>query len=426
MPVTSHIAWRNDILHIEQISLPDIAAQVATPCYCYAAGAIAGQHQSLARALGDLPARIHYSVKANSSLAVLRLMANLGAGADVVSEGEIRRALAAGIPAERIIFSGAGKTAAELDFALAGGIAQINAESEGEMRLLSGIAARRNRTAAVALRINPDIDAGTHRKITTGTVADKFGVPWQDSAEILARAARLPGIRMVGLAMHIGSQITTAEPFHAAFRRLAGLADSLRARGFGIESLDLGGGLGADYGGAGAPLDVRDYARAVRAHFASLPCRLLLEPGRFLVADAGVLLTRLLYEKRAGGRRFLIVDAAMNDLLRPALYDARHDIVPVRRPAADAAAEPADVVGPVCETSDTLARDRPLPPLAPGDLLAVLQAGAYGASLACMYNSRLPAPEVMVSGTRMAVVRPRPGYEDMLAAEHIPPWLQQE
>ena len=429
MPTTEHIAWRNGALHIEALPLADIAAEVETPCYCYSAAAIAQQYRALADALDGLPARIHYSVKANAGLAVLRLMANLGAGADVVSEGEIRRALAAGIAARDIIFSGAGKSAAELAFALDAGIAQINVESEAELRLLSSIAARRNAAAHVALRINPDIDAQTHRKITTGTKANKFGVPWQDAAGLFAAAANLPGIRMSGLAMHIGSQITSAAPFHAAFERLAGLAAELRGEGFAVESLDLGGGLGADYGAStpgstASTLDVREYAAAVRAHFAAPPCRLLFEPGRFLVADAGVLLTRLLYEKHAGDKRFLIVDAAMNDLLRPALYDARHDIVPVNRPAAGAAAAPADIVGPVCETSDTLARNCPLPPLAAGDLLAVLQAGAYGASLASMYNSRPLAPEVLVSGARMAIVRRRPSHAELLAAERIPDWLE--
>ena len=420
MPATDHIAYRNAILHMEDLPLPDIAAQVETPCYCYAAAAIRARYQSLATALDGLPAHIRYSVKANSNLAVLRLLANLGAGADVVSQGEMRRALAAGIEARHIVFSGVGKTADELDFALANDIAQINVESAGELQPLAQMAKARNKTANIALRINPDVDAHTHSKITTGTAANKFGVPWQDSAEILAQAARLPSLRATGLAMHIGSQIISVAPFRAAFRRLGELVGSLRARGFVITNLDVGGGLAA------SGLDVGEYARALGEELAPLGCRLLLEPGRFLVADAGVLLTRLLYEKRNGGKRFLIVDAGMNDLLRPALYDARHDMLPVRKsPAADVTAEKTDIVGPVCETSDTIAREYPFPPARCGDLFAILQAGAYGASLACMYNSRLMAAEVLVSGGRMDVVRRRSTYEDMLAAESIPSWLEE-
>ena len=424
MPTTAHIAYRNDILHIEELPLPDIAAQVETPAYCYAATAIRSHYQVLTDALDGLDAHIRYAVKANGNLAVLRLMANLGAGADVTSQGEIHRAITVGIEPESIVFSGAGKTATEIAFALAHDIGQFNIESRCELRLLSQMASAQSKTATIALRINPDVDAQTHSKITTGTAANKFGVPWQDAEEILALAAGLPGIRVAGLAMHIGSQITSMAPFRAAFHRLAAIAEDARDQGCPIESLDVGGGLGTNYTGTGA--DVFAYAAVLREHFSSLPCRLLLEPGRFLVADAGVLLTRLLYEKRSGGRRFLIVDAGMNDLLRPALYDAHHDIVPVRRTdAAQTAAEPADIVGPVCETSDTLARDYPLPPLQCGDLLAILQAGAYGASMACMYNGRPMAPEVLVSGAHMAIVRRRSGHQDMLAGEHIPSWLGQ-
>ena len=381
----------------------------------------------LQNALQDLNAHIHYSVKANPNLAILKSFARENIGADVVSQGEIRRAQAAGIPNDKIIFSGAGKSDEELGFALDNNIAQINIESEAELEAIANIAKAKNKSAPIALRVNPDVDAKTHKKITTGTSQNKFGVPWQQSEAILNKAKELTGIEIVGLAMHIGSQITSRAPFDAAFERLASLAEDLRAKGFPIRTLDLGGGLGATYRSDGdAALDVNEYAQAIRERFGTLPYRLLLEPGRFLVADAGVLLTKVLYEKRAGEKRFVIVDAAMNDLLRPALYDAHHDIVPVRRAEASAPMSPADVVGPVCETSDTLATNLPLPPMKPGSLLAILQAGAYGAALSSMYNTRPSAPEVIVSGERMALVRSRPDYDEMLAQEHIPPWLAEE
>ena len=425
MPTTPHIRYQGGLLHIEDVALPAIADAFETPCYCYSAAGIRAQYEAFTHALKNLPATIHYSVKANPSLAVLRLLANRGSGADVVSRGEIHRALAAGIPGGKIIFSGAGKSPDELAYALDTGIAQINVESHEELEQLAEIAASKGATARVAVRVNPDVDAQTHKKITTGTTDNKFGIPWQEAETFLRRASSLPSIEIVGLAMHIGSQIVKPSPFDDAFARLAALAEEMRSKGFPLQTLDLGGGLGTNYE-SDAPLKLKleDYANTIRKHFGALPYRLLLEPGRALVADAGVLLTRVLQEKHSGTKRFLIVDAAMNDLMRPALYDAHHDIVPVVR--TDAPLSPAEVVGPVCETSDTLARNIPLPPLASGDLLAILQAGAYGASLASMYNSRLRVPEVLVSGSKMAAVYRRPDYDEMLKPECIPEWLDED
>ena len=426
MPTTPHIRYQGDLLHIEDVALLAIADAFETPCYCYSASGIRAQYEAFTHALKDLPATIHYSVKANPSLAILRLLANLGSGADVVSRGEIHRAIAAGIPAEKTIFSGAGKSPDELAYALDTGIAQINVESHEELEQLAEIAASKKMTARVAVRINPDVDAQTHKKITTGTTDNKFGIPWQEAETFLQRASSLPAIDVVGLAMHIGSQIITPSPFDSAFERLAALAEEMRSKGFPLQTLDLGGGLGATYedGDARSKLKLEDYANTIRKHFGALPYRLLLEPGRALVADAGVLLTRLLQEKHSGTKRFLIVDAGMNDLMRPALYDAHHDIIPVKR--MDAPLTPAEVVGPICETSDTLARDMPMPPLASGELLAILQTGAYGASLASMYNSRPRVPEVMVSGSKMSAVYQRPDYEEMLKPERIPEWLDED
>ena len=424
MPTTEHIRYHDDLLHIEDVALSAIADAFETPCYCYSTATVRARYGAFADALNDLPAIIHYSVKANPSLAVLRVLAKMGSGADVVSRGEIHRAIAAGIPAEKIIFSGAGKSPDELAYALDTGIAQINIESHEELEQLARIAESKGMTAPVAVRVNPDVDAQTHKKITTGTTHNKFGILWRETQAFLQRASSLPSIDVIGLAMHIGSQIVKSSPFDSAFERLASLAEEMRSKGFALQTLDLGGGLGAAYESNNQHLKLREYADAIRRHFGSLPYRLLLEPGRFLVADAGVLLTRLLYEKQTGDKRFLIVDAAMNDLMRPALYDARHDIVPVAR--SDAPLAPAEIVGPVCETSDTLARDVPMPSLVGGDLLAILQTGAYGASLASMYNSRLRVSEVMVSGSRMSAVYQRPDYEEMLAPERIPEWLDQE
>ncbi len=419
-----HFEYRDGWLFAEDVPVAAIAEAVGTPAYCYSTATLARHYGVLADALSGagLDAGICYAVKANSNIAVIRTLAALGAGADVVSEGELRRALAAGVPADRIVFSGVGKTAEELAFALESGIHQINVESEPELALLSEIAVARGMRAPVALRVNPDVDAGTHEKITTGRKENKFGIEWARAREIYRQARDLPGIDVVGVACHIGSQLTDIAPFREAFLRIRDLVAVLRADGFTIRRLDLGGGLGVPYEGE-TPPSPADYARAMAATLGDLGCRLVVEPGRLLVGNAGILITRVVRMKEGATRTFAIVDAAMNDLLRPALYDAHHAIVPVAQAPADAPRRPMDVVGPICETGDTFARQRSLPPLAAGDLLVLRTAGAYGASMASTYNSRLLVPEILVKGAHFAVVRRRPTYEEMLAAETVPDWL---
>ncbi|HVM81127.1 MAG TPA: diaminopimelate decarboxylase [Stellaceae bacterium] len=415
-------AYRAGELHAEGIALSRIAAEVGTPFYCYSNAGIASTYRRFAAAVAGEKAQVHYALKANSNLAVIRLLGRLGAGADVVSEGELRRALAAGIPPERIVFSGIGKTAEELAFALGQGIHQINVELIPELELLSAVAVRLGKTAAVALRVNPDVDARTHAKISTGKKENKFGIDIAHAAEAYRLAARLPGIEPVGLAVHIGSQITDLGPFEAAFRRLVELAQELRREGLTVERLDLGGGLGVRYR-AEAPPPVEDYAALARRITHNLGFRLAFEPGRAIVANAGVLVSRVLYLKAGVTRRFIVQDAAMNDLIRPSLYEAWHEILPVRAAAPGAVLAAADVVGPICETGDTFATARPLPPIAVGDLLAILSAGAYGAVMSSSYNTRLLAPEVLVNGDEYAVIRPRPSYQELLGQDRIPPWL---
>jgi diaminopimelate decarboxylase len=365
---------------------------------------------------------ICYAVKANSNLAVLRQFARLGAGADVVSEGELRRALTAGVPAERIIFSGVGKTATELRSALRAGIHQINIESVAELLRLSEIASATGEPARVAVRVNPDVDPHTHVKIATGRKENKFGIELEEVIGAYRLASELPGIEPVGLAVHIGSQLTDLEPYRRAFERVAELVLELRQTGLDVNRMDLGGGIGVRYH-AERVLEPASYAKMVREIFGPLELAIAYEPGRVLSATAGLLICQVVYVKESSARRFVIVDAAMNDLIRPALYDAWHDIVPVRLPGPGASSAPADVVGPVCETGDTFAVDRDLPPLAEGDLLAFTAAGAYGAVMSTTYNSRLLVPEVLVSGERFAVIRARPSYDALLALDTIPPWL---
>ena len=415
-------AYRDGALHAEGVAIEEIAAAVGTPFYLYSAAAFAAQYRRFAAAFGSVRPLVCYAVKANSNLAVLRLFAGLGAGADVVSEGELRRALVAGIPRRRIVFSGVGKTAAELDAALAAEIHQINVESEPELRLLSQLAAARGQRARVAIRVNPDVDAHTHAKIATGKKENKFGIDLADAADAYRLAAGLPGIEPVGLAVHIGSQLTELAPYRSAFERLAGLTRELRAVGLAVSRIDLGGGLGIRYHGEEPPTP-KCYAALVEEIFGPLGVDLACEPGRALTGPAGLLVTRVVHVKEGATRRFVIVDAAMNDLIRPALYDAWHDIVPVRQPEPGTAPMPADVVGPVCETGDTFAVDRPLPPLAAGDLAVFTEAGAYGAVMASTYNSRLLVPEVMVCGAHFAVIRARPSYDQLLALDSIPTWL---
>ena len=412
-------------LACEGVSLEAIAAAVGTPVYVYSTATLVRHFTVFQQAFGARRPLIAYAVKANPNVSVIRTLARLGAGADTVSEGEIRRALAAGVPAERIVFSGVGKTAEELAFALDVGVAEINVESEPEMALLARIAAGKGVRANIAIRVNPDIGAGGHAKISTGKADNKFGVSMSEAARLYAQAVNTAGLNPVGVACHIGSQITDLQPMAQAFRKMRGLVERLRGEGLSVERLDLGGGLGVPYFDEPDPPSPAAFAAIVEEVVRGLDIDLAFEPGRALVANAGVLLSRVIHvHERPEGKRFLVLDAAMNDLIRPAMYEAFHDIRPVVRAAGDAPVLAYDVVGPVCETGDTFARDRRLAALASGDLVAFMTAGAYGAAMASEYNSRLLVPEVLVDGEAFAVVRPRPIYEDMLARETTAPWLE--
>ncbi|WP_436643775.1 diaminopimelate decarboxylase [Microbaculum sp. FT89] len=419
-----HFDYRQGVLHAEGVPVPEIAAAVGTPFYCYSTATLERHYRVFTESLAGVPAMVCYAMKANSNQAVLATLARLGAGMDVVSEGELRRARAAGVPGERIVFSGVGKTARELSHALDEDIYCFNIESEPELELLSEIAAARGQTARVSMRINPDVDAKTHRKIATGKSENKFGIPWARAVDVYARAAELPGIRVTGIDLHIGSQITDLGPFEDAFTLLRELIGTLRAEGHVIEHVDLGGGLGIPYvaGNTPPPLPA-DYGRIIHRHLAELDCRVIVEPGRLIAGNAGMLVTSVIYEKHGADKTFVIVDAAMNDLIRPTLYEAHHEIVPVAEPAPDAVRQAVDVVGPVCETGDYLAHDRALPPLRSGALLAIMSAGAYGAVQASTYNTRLLVPEVLVNGDRFVVVRPRGTYEDLIGLDRLPDWL---
>ena len=411
-----------DGLLLEGVPLNAIADALGTPCWVYAAGVMRARYRALAAALDGL-ARIHYAVKANDHLAVLRLFSALGAGADVVSGGELARARRAGMAAGDVIFSGVGKTVAELREALAAGIGQINVESAEELAMVSAVAGAMGREAPVALRVNPDIDAGTHPKITTGLRGNKFGIPFDDIPALYAHAARLPGLRTVGLAVHIGSQITEAGPYRAALDRIAGLVRALRAAGERVTRVDCGGGLGIAYRHETA-LAPALLAGVLRASLGGLDLDLVVEPGRWLVGPAGVLLASVVLVKNAAPRPFVVLDAAMNDLLRPALYDAWHGIVPISAAAARAAPMPVDVVGPVCESGDSFATNRPLPPLVPGSRVAILEAGAYGAVMSSTYNARPLAAEVMIDGAQWAVIRPRQTRDELWRGEVVPPFAE--
>ena len=417
--------YRGGVLHAEDVALDRLAAAMGTPVYCYSVAALTRQYEAFAGAFADTRALVCYSVKANSNQAVIATLARLGAGADVVSGGELERARAAGIPPDRIMFSGVGKTERELAAAVDAGVLCVNVESEPELDLLSAIATGKGRRADIALRVNPDIDAKTHAKIATGRAEDKFGIPISRARDLYGRAAKLPGVRVAGVDMHIGSQITDLQPFDNAFALLAELVQALRADGHAIEHIDLGGGLGIPYRhDSDEPPDPAAYAQVVKRATGALGCTLVFEPGRVLVGGAGILLTRVLYVKRGEAKTFVIVDAGMNDLVRPTLYDAHHDIRPVKEPAAGAVRIVADVVGPVCESGDFLALDRDMAEPMPGDFLAVMTTGAYGAVQAGTYNTRPLAPEVMVNGARIAVVRPRIEVAELIAQDRIPEWLK--
>ena len=411
-------------LACEGVPLRAIADAVGTPVYVYSTATLVRHYTVFRDAFGSRSPMIAYAVKANPNLAVIRTLAKLGAGADTVSEGEVRRALAAGVPAGRIVFSGVGKTAAELAFALDAGVAEINVESEPEMALLARIAAEKGVRATIAIRVNPDVGAGGHAKISTGKSENKFGVSMSEAERLYAIASNTASLNPVGVACHIGSQITDLGPMEAAFRAMRSLVERLRGEGLSVQRLDLGGGLGVPYFDQPEPPAPADFAAMVGRVIDGLDVELAFEPGRVLVANAGVLVSRVIHvHQRPEGRRFLVLDAAMNDLIRPAMYDAYHDIRPISRGPEGTEQLAYDVVGPVCETGDTFTRDRMLAPLASGDLVAFMTAGAYGAAMASEYNSRLLVPEVLVDGDRFEVVRPRPSYDDMLARERMPDWL---
>ncbi len=423
----NHFSYRDGTLHAEDVALERIAEAVGTPFYCYATATIERHFRVFSEAFADNRALVCYAMKANSNQAVLKTLARLGAGMDVVSEGELRRARAAGVAGEKIIFSGVGKTRAEMALGLETGIRCFNVESEPELETLSEVAVSLGRRARIAIRVNPDVDALTHAKISTGKSENKFGIPISRARQVYAQARALPGLEVSGVDMHIGSQITDLTPFDHAFSLIADFVRTLRADGCPIDHVDLGGGLGIPYHFDNEPPPPpHHYAEIVARATRGLDCELILEPGRLIVGNAGVLVTRVLYVKRGANKHFVIVDAAMNDLVRPTLYDAHHEIRLVREPAPDAPRFRADVVGPVCESGDYFALGREMPTPSAGDLIAVLSAGAYGAVQAGTYNSRLLIPETLVNGAEFAIVRPRPSYDELIGLDKIPPWLERE
>jgi diaminopimelate decarboxylase len=419
-----HFAYRDGFLHAEDVDLRTIAREVGTPFYCYSTATIERHYQVLTEAFSGQDHLICFAVKANSNQAVLATLARLGSGMDVVSEGELRRALAAGVPANRIIFAGVGKTREEMAFALTKGILGFNVESAPELNQLSEVASGLGATAAIAIRVNPDVDAKTHAKISTGKSENKFGVPFLEAPALYEHARALPGIAISGIHMHIGSQITELGPFRDAFALMREMVLDLRSRGIALKHLDIGGGLGVPYRADNEwPPHPDEYARVVKDALGDLGLRIVMEPGRMIIGNAGILVARVIYVKEGLGRRFTIVDAAMNDLIRPTLYEAHHDVWPIAEAKNGQDLYAQDLVGPVCETGDYLALDRPLPAFMPDDLLAVMTAGAYGAVMSSSYNTRLPVPEVLVNGTEFAVVRPRPTYDDLIGQDRLPPWL---
>ena len=420
----NHFDYRNGVLHAEAVSLVDIAASVGTPFYCYSSATLERHYRVFTDAFAGEKVLVCYAMKANSNQSVLRTLAKLGAGADVVSGGELKRALAAGIPPNKILFSGVGKTEGELRAALAADILCINVESEPELELLSRLAVEAGRTARISVRVNPDVDAGTHAKIATGKSENKFGIPIAHAREVYARAAKLPGLQVTGIDMHIGSQITDLSRLETAYRILSDFVHVLRADGHTISHIDFGGGLGIPYHmDREAPPTPDLYGAMVKRVTHNLGCTLMFEPGRMIVGNAGILVARVIYMKHGDGKNFVVIDAAMNDLIRPTLYEAHHDILPVRQPAAGAAVITADVVGPVCETGDYLALDRKLPQLKSGDLIAIMTSGAYGAVQSGTYNTRPLVPEVLVKDDQYAVVRPRIDVDALIAMDRTAPWL---
>jgi diaminopimelate decarboxylase len=418
----THFPYVDGQLHVEGVPVRRIAEEVGTPFFCYSATALTTNYEAYVQALRGLDVGIYYSLKANSNQAVIRTLAKAGAGADVVSVGEMHRALKAGVPAGKIVFAGVGKTRAEMAAALEAGILQFNVESAGELEALNETAIALGCKAPVTLRINPDVDAKTHSKISTGKAENKFGIDIDHAAQVYSAAIHMHGIEILGLSMHIGSQLTDIAPYRVAFGKIAELARTLRNGGMKVERIDLGGGIGIAYRNE-MPIDLGEYAALVREVIAPLGVRIEIEPGRSIVGNAGLLVARVINVKAGVSRKFVIVDAAMNDLIRPTLYDAYHEIIPVALPASEAPVERCDVVGPICETGDRFAEQRPLPPLAPGDLVAFCTAGAYGAVMSSTYNTRLPAAEVLVKGDRHDVVRPRPTYDHIIGLDKVPDWL---
>ena len=420
----NHFEYRDGILHAEDVPLPAIAEDVGTPFYCYSTATLTRHYKVFSSAFADMDSLVCYAMKANSNQAVLKTLANLGSGADVVSEGELRRALAAGIPAEKIMFSGVGKTARELDAALEAGIFCFNVESSPELEALNARAVALGKVAHVSFRINPNVDAKTHAKISTGKKEDKFGIAFDHAHHAYRRAAELEGVKVTGIDMHIGSQITALDPFDDALKVMVQLIGELRAEGHEISHIDVGGGLGVPYrDDSDLPPDPSAYATIIKRHLGNIGAKVIFEPGRLIVANAGILVSEVVYVKDGGEKTFVIVDAAMNDLIRPTLYEAWHEIRPVALQAASAPWMRADIVGPVCESGDYLARDREVPKLKAGDLVAVGSAGAYGAVQASTYNSRPLVPEVLVSGDKYHVIRRRPTIEEMIALDSVPDWV---
>ncbi|KIC24581.1 MULTISPECIES: diaminopimelate decarboxylase [unclassified Leisingera] len=419
-----HFLYRDGALYAEDVPIAEIAAAVGTPFYVYSTATLLRHFRLFDEALEGTDHLVCFAMKAASNQAILKTLAQAGAGMDVVSQGEYLRAKAAGVPGDRIVFSGVGKTAEEIRVALTGGIRQFNVESEPEMEVISAVAEELGAKAPITIRVNPDVDAKTHAKIATGKSENKFGIPIARAREVYARAAALPGLEVVGIDVHIGSQLTDLEPFRLAYQKVAELTEALRADGHDIRRLDLGGGLGIPYerSNSAPPLPV-EYGQMVKETLGHLGCEIEIEPGRLIAGNAGQLVSKVIYVKSGEGRDFLILDAAMNDLIRPAMYEAYHDIIPVEEAAAGVESQPYDIVGPVCETGDTFAKQRDLPPLAAGDLVSFRSAGAYGAVMASEYNSRPLIPEVLVHGDQFAVIRRRPDYEEMINRDTIPEWL---